>query len=248
MEYYLRELKSMKKFCEKFRRKVIEWTFTDEKTKRARSKPAFDLYCYTPIYQGYWKILYGVTYICEMLGIKLLEDNKEEMMRRIVFLNSPDSIKGRADFEWYLDFVESAFQQAEKKIKEKLQLLEEEEMHRLNEAVNCYIQGCNYAAVAMSVSAIEFRLLSLMQSVKSNPDLEKYTLGQLIDEYLQNKKEYKNIIPKKHEPLLNLCNTYRIFSVHPKKEKITRPIATSIINMTFTFLLDKKLKHKAETK
>jgi hypothetical protein len=108
------------------------------------------------------------------------------------------------------------------------------------------VEGCNYSTVAMAVSAIEFRLLNLMQSAKPNPQLENYTLGQLIDEYLQNEAEYNNVIPKRHEHLLNLCNTYRIFSVHPKKEKITRAIATSIVNLTFAFLLDKELKREAK--
>jgi len=67
--------------------------------------------------------------------------------------------------------------------------------------------------------AREFRLLSSMTSVSSDPKLAKMTLGQLINEYLDNKDEYRKIIPKKYEPLLEYCNTYRVFSVHPKKEK-----------------------------
>jgi len=58
-------------------------------------------------------------------------------------------------------------------VKEKLQMLENEETNRLEEALNCYVTGCCYAAIAMSVSAIEFRLLNLMQSVKPNPQLQQ---------------------------------------------------------------------------
>jgi len=175
-----------------------------------------------------------------MLGISVLELNKSMMMERIMILNSPELMIRRKEFERNVDFIRNIFKSAEGAIEKNFQLLDRKEIDRLDEAINCYLNGCNYSTVAMSVSAIEFRLLNLMQSVKSNPKLEKLTLGALINEYLLNKKEYKNIIPKKHEPLLNLCNTYRIFSVHPKKEKITRAIATSIINMTFAFLLDKK--------
>ena len=96
----------------------------------------------------------------------------------------------------------------------------------------------------MSVSAIEFRLLSLMTYGNPEAKLEQLTLGQLIREYLDNKKKYSNVIPKKHEPLLNHCNVYRIFSVHPKREEINKPIANSILNMTFMFLLDKDLAEK----
>jgi len=63
---------------------------------------------------------------------------------------------------------------------------------------------------------------------------------------LDDKQKYGSVIPKKHEPLLDHCNTYRIFSVHPKKEEINKPIASSILNMTFLFLLDKKLVQKAK--
>jgi hypothetical protein len=169
-------------------------------------------------------------------------------MERVMILNSPESIIQRKDFELNVNLIRNVFKDAEGEIKKKLHLLDRKEIDRLEEAINCYLNGCDYSTVAISVSAIEFRLLNLMQSAKPNSKLEKLSLGALISEYLQNKKEYKNIIPKKHEPLLNLCNTYRIFSVHPKKEKITRGIATSIINMTFAFLLDKKMKTKAEKK
>jgi len=87
---------------------------------------------------------------------------------------------------------------------------------------------------------MELALLS-MTSVSSDPKLAKITLGRLINEYLDNNDEYRKIIPKKYEPLLEYCNTYCVFSVHPKKEKISKSVATSIIHMTFQFLLDKEL-------
>lgn len=128
----------------------------------------------------------------------------------------------------------------------KLSLLNIEEKNRLDEALNCYISGCNYSAVAMSVSAVEFRLYSLMKIANPEAKLERLTLGALIDEYLKCKEKYMNIIPEKQEHLLNFSNTYRIFSVHPKKEKINRLISTSILNMSFSFLFDEELKALAE--
>lgn len=238
----------MEKFCENFKSLVIRIDFTDPKSNEILLEPLFDSYCWAPRYQEHWRILQGIVDICDLFGLELLEERKPIMMERVMFLCTPALITRRTDFEAHLDYIKNVFKDVQEEIRDKLQLLDVEEVNRLNEALNCYIQGCNYAAIAIAVSAIEFRLLNLMQLVKSNPDLEKYTLGELINEYLQNKKEYKNIIPKKHEPLLNLCNIYRIFSVHPKKEKITRAIATSIINMTFAFLLDKKMKQKAEAK
>ena len=98
----------------------------------------------------------------------------------------------------------------------------------------------------MSVSAIESRLFSLMMMKHHSDRLEKLTLGELIREYLENKERYENIISDKHLPLLQYCNTYRVFSVHPKKEKISRSNATSILCMTCNFLFDKDLKAQTE--
>lgn len=248
MRWYLRHLMSMEDFCEEFKHVVIDTEFTDLKTNKITSKPSIELYCWTPRYQEHWQILNDIVDLCDIFGIEYLEERKPMMVQRVKILNTPESIPIRSNFEFHLDYIKNVFKGVEKEVRNKLQLLDEEEEIRLNEALNCYIQGCKYSAVAMSVSAIEFRLLNLMQSVKPNPDLEKCTLGELVNEYLQNKKEYKNVIPKKYEPLLSLCNTYRIFSVHPKREKITKPITTSIVNMTFAFLLDEKIKHKAEMK
>lgn len=237
----------MVEFCEEFKREVIDKVFTDYKTQEVFSKPANDWYCWTPRYMEYWEILRVVVDTCDMLGIEFLEIRKPLMAERVTFLNNPEMISTLSRFESWLDYIK-VFKKSEKIIAEQLQLLNKEETRRLNEALNCYVEGCDYSAVAMSVSAIEFRLFSLMMSECPNPKLEELTLGQLIREYLDDKKKYSNVIPKKHEPLLEHCNTYRIFSVHPKREKVTRPIATSIINMTFIFLLDKKLKHKIETR
>jgi hypothetical protein len=236
----------MEDYCEGFKQKVIEAAFTNPKTNKTVPNASEYLYCWTPLYQSYWETISGVIEICELLGIRQLENKREDLVQFSNCLNSPESINSRSSFECYVDFIKEVFQNVKKEVTDKLNLLDEEEAFRLNEAFNCYVEGCNYSTVAMAVSAIEFRLLNLMQSAKPNPQLENYTLGQLIDEYLQNEAEYNNVIPKRHEHLLNLCNTYRIFSVHPKKEKITRAIATSIVNLTFAFLLDKELKREAK--
>lgn len=248
MKWYLWHLGSMKDFCEEFKRTIIDIEFTDSKNNKILSQPIFPMYCWTPRYQEYWREIRDIVGICDMLGIELLEERKPMMMERVISLNSPESIRYRSSFESYIDYIKDIFKNVENEIKDKLQLLDKEEMHRLNEALNCYVQGCNYSAVAMSVSAIESRLFSLMVSKHPDPKLKELTLGQLMREYLDNKTKYGKVIPKKHEPLLEHCNVYRIFSVHPKREKITRSIATSIISMTFAFLLDESLRHKAKVK
>jgi hypothetical protein len=246
MKQYLSILLQMTDYCEKFKADTISYAFTDSVSKKTLDNTRDYAYCFIPRFKAYWEVIRDIVDICDLLGISELDEEKSEMTQRVGFLHNPWAIATRAAFEQHLGFITWAFKRASDELTRKLQLLDEEEKARLNEALNCYIQGCNYAAVAMAVSAIEFRLLSLMKSVKPNPKLDEYTLGDLIWEYLQHKDEYENIIPNKHKPLLELCNQYRIFSVHPKKEKITRSIATSIINMAFAFLLDEELKHKAE--
>jgi hypothetical protein len=68
------------------------------------------------------------------------------------------------------------------------------------------------------------------------------TLGGLITEYLENENSYNRIIPQKHLQLLHYCNTYRVLSVHPKKEKITKSNATAVLSMTCSFLFDENMK------
>jgi hypothetical protein len=86
--------------------------------------------------------------------------------------------------------------------------------------------------------------------VSKNPseeaELEKLTLGQLIREYSGNKEQYGSVVLKKHLPLLDYCNVYRVFSAHPKREKVTRANATAIMSMTFSFLFDKEQKAKIQ--
>lgn len=247
MLQYLRRLYFIEKFFDDFKTQVINVWFRNSNRKEILREPLDHRYCWTPRYQQDWKFLYDIVNICDMFGVAYLEENKSTMMEKVDCLNKPDLVQDLSLFEFYMNTLKDGFKTAEKEIRHKLRLLDKEEMQRLDEALNCYITGCNYAAIAMSVSAIEFRLLNFMQSAKSDPRLERYTLGQLIDEYLKNKKEYKNMIPEKHEHLLRLCNTYRIFSVHPKKEKITKQIATSIINLAFAFLMDEKMKRKERT-
>jgi hypothetical protein len=246
MKWYLWHLESIVDFIEKFKKVVIDTEFTDHETKNSRSAPGVPLYCWTPRYQEYWTIIRDIVEMSDMLGIELLEERKHIMVDRTNSLNLPTCIPNRSAFETDIDYIKNQFKTVENEIKTKLRILDDEEKNRFNEALNCYFQGCNYSAVAMSVSAIESRLFSLMLSKCNNPKLEKLTLGQLITEYLENKSKYGNVIPKKHESLLEYCNVYRVFSVHPKREKITKSIATSIINMTFAFLFDENLKHKTQ--
>jgi len=245
MEYYLSRLCEIKEYIARFRKMVIETYFPDS-GNRIVDRPTESKYCWAFRYTDYWKVLSGIADICDMLGIEYLWENKGILKHHLVLLRTPDYADYRPNFTISIDVIARIFNDSEGEITDKLKLLDEEEMSRLNEAVNCYIETCNYATITMAVSSIEYRLFTLLKTAKADPRLDRLTLGELIREYLDHKADYKNIIPRKHEPLLDLCNQYRVFSIHPKKEKITRPITTSIINMAFAFLLDEELKKKTQ--
>ena len=247
IEDYLQHLLDMEKVCIDFENFVRERFFTDDKGIQKDQVNNHEIYfCHTPIYRKDFDVIKRTVEICDLFGIKYLERNKESLMARVSWLEDFRRAGNRLAFESYLKKIRTHFGNIKDELKDKISLLNPVEMDRLNEAIHCFLEGCYYSAVAMSVSAIEFRLFSLMMSICPDSKLEELTLGQLIREYLEDKQKYGNVIPKKHEPLLEHCNTYRIFSVHPKKEEINKPIASSILNLTFLFLLDKKLIKKAE--
>lgn len=232
----------MDKACKEFKEEIIDEVFKDPQFQLLQG-----LFCYTPLYQDLLKPIKGVIEVIEIFGIKPLEISKRYLQTILSYLENPDVVRHKELFQDYIGKLLKVFSKKtiKKEIQDKLSILSSEEISRLNEAIHCFLEECNYSAVAMSVSAIEFRLLSLMISACPDSRIERMTLGQLISEYLNNKEKYGRVIPKKYEPLLEHCNTYRIFSVHPKREKINKSVATSILHMTFQFLLDKNLIQKS---
>lgn len=241
-EDYLQDLLEFKRLCQDLR-ELVRTTFY-KKDGSLKEEGRYGFFCFYPNYTQKFLPIKRMTDICDLLGIEYFEKWKPALDRWINCLEDPHYLVTFDDFNESLKVLENTLEGLKDEIAEIVSLLDDREIDRLNEALHCFLEGCYYASVAMSVSAIEFRLFSLMNSVCPNPELEELTLGQLIGEYLDNKQRYSNVIPKKHEPLLQHCNTYRIFSVHPKKEKINKPVASSILNMTFLFLLDKKLKRE----
>ncbi len=174
--------------------------------------------------------------------IDLYDENKQEAKTAFERISS-SLLSGDLSFlSSHIQTIKSILSFIEEYLYEDFDLLTDEERKRLNEAFNCYIEELNYSSIIMSVSSIESRLYTLMYSKSLDEKLKDLTLGQLIKEYSDHKSTYHNVIPKKHQPLLEYCNTYRVFSVHPKEEKITRSNATVILCMTCSFLFDKNMK------
>lgn len=243
-EEYLQNLAMAHSVLQGFKQDMVNKFFRDKNYRLTSRAYDYPRYCYTPTYRERFETIRRMIEISEMLGIKKLDKKKDKLVKNITLLQDPKSIEQREDLENLASEITMIFSGASNEIGDKISLLSSNELDRLNEAIHCLFEGCYYSAIAMSVSAIEFRLLSLMTRANPEAKLEELTLGQLIREYLDKKKEYGHVIPKKHEPLLNHCNVYRIFSVHPKKEEISKPVASSILNMTFMFLLDRNLAEK----
>jgi Zn-finger protein len=241
---YLSTLYFISEFIDDFEKNAADPIYYN--MQKGKLMEPYWFYCFCPKYMKYWQPLNDIISISDIFGIEVLETNKRLLIHYIEFLANPQIVESLQEFKSNLNAIRKTYKIAENEIKEKINLLDKEELRRLNEAINCFICGLNYSTVTMSVSAIENRLFCLMYSKCKEDKLEELTLGQLIREYLDNKIKYSSIVPKKHEPLLEYSNTYRIFSVHPKKERITRPIATSIFYMTCSFLFDKDMKITAE--
>lgn len=173
-----------------------------------------------------------------------LESAKGELQRKIHMLEEErEETKNWKPFEILTKEIEKPFVDSSGELNQLYRQLQDKEKQRLCEALHDYLEGGYYSSVAMAVSTIEYRLLVLMKKANSNEaaKLEEMTFGGLIKEYLDHEKDkYQNLLPSVHKPLLQLCNTYRIFSVHPKQEEINRKVATSVLNLTLEFLLDEK--------
>jgi hypothetical protein len=238
---YLSMLSAVSDYIESFRKEIVKVFF--EETEKTKSE-----FVNTPLYQSYWAHLNNIVNVSDVLGIEGLQNCKAILSNNLNFLIDREFPCYKATFQECLRDIGLNFQEAKEEIREKLTLLEEDEWIRLNEALNCYIEELNYSAVVMSVSAVESRLYTLMVCKNPNEEqkLKKLTLGELIKEYLSNTQKYSRVVLNKHLPLLKFCNVYRIFSVHPKKEKITRANATAIMSMTCSFLFDKEQKAKIQ--
>ncbi len=237
---YLSYFKNATEECERFKESVIDVYFNGGK-KQVCNVPFFVL---LPDYQEDFLPVKKCTQLYRILGLSALGKRGPNFYRAASYLDDNTIIRRKEDFTINIDLLIVSFKFVRDEIAVFCSAFDEEEKERINEAIHNHLEGCNYSCVAMSVSAVESRLLKLMciASHDSKPQLEKKTLGQLIVEYIDNKSRYKNVVPEKHEHLLGLSNTYRIFSVHPKKQRITGRLASSIFNLAIEFLTDPNSK------
>ena len=248
MEYYIEHLSRIDEFCLEFKKLMLKRHLVFKFNSRLVPSYLRKQVISSPFYQHYLNPLKGLVQIVDAFGIPYLALNKEYLQSYVSSLENEDVIGKRSGFEESINPIIKFFSSdTMKTIKDKISLLKPEEIIRLDEAIHCFFQNCNYASVVMSVSAVESRLLLLMNSLCPNSKtrygklIKESSLGQLVGEYLDNEEKYNNIVPPRHRTLLQHCNNIRIFSAHPKKEIIDKSDATSILYMAFRFLLDENV-------
>lgn len=236
---YISNLENILSLCDNFE-KSIKTIFFNEGQAEESSRPDF---VWSRVYRERLEPIKACVELCQILQLRL-PNFEYEFHDAASSLEKPLGTRNLKDLNLHLRGIRLGFQIVSKEVSAFCSAFDKEEKERVNEAIHTFREGCNYSCVAMSVSAVESRLLKLMclASPGSERALEKKTLGQLIVEYTENKGEYKNVVPDKHEPLLQLCNTYRTFSVHPKKQRIKGTVASSILNLAIEFLTDQATK------
>ena len=233
---YISNLEHADEICESFKASIIYVFYS----KGSVTESITPNYCETKVYQSYFIPVKRCVELCRFLKPKSIAGFEDNLYKAITCLEDSTKVRNISDFNIQFDVLKSHLSLVKHEMLPFCSSFDDEERERINEAIHAYFENCTYSCIAMSVSAVESRLLKLMSLANHDaiPKLEDMTLGQLITEYMQNKEAYKNAVPKKHKALLELCNTYRVFSVHPKKEDISAGIASSILNLSLAFLTD----------
>ncbi len=240
---YLRKLRDITGICIRFQNEVVGLWFTSggKLTDYASERD----YCYMPAYRAHYDVLARCIEIVNLIGVTTIESesNIQKLQDLAHYLDNALALRNasRNGFEDIVNRMMAIFSKGSVEIEKLLSPLSRNEEERLNEALHCYFEGCYFSTVAMAVTAIEYRLLRWMKEVNpSDTKLDELTLGQLVNKCL-SQEEYRSRLPTKYHPLLQLCNEYRIFSVHAKTEEINKRIAGSILSLSMEFLFDSEL-------
>ena len=235
--------------------KRTKWIFTQATRGSKNWCPfthdhGFDLGCYlrNPAVQYLMKLLQSFMLRFEFLNIR--KYSLDEMKKLYSSLTEIGAIISYENFSEKIQSFKELVKIHAEDVSKKMDLLTCDECIRLDESLVCYENYCFFASVVMAVSAVESRMHHLLKKTDSKTyksDFERATLGQLLrlfdeNHYKEQKfRKLKSILPKKHKPLVEILNQYRVFSAHPKEEKVDHKIAESVLNLSFSFLLDEEL-------
>lgn len=239
---YIGSFQDIERLCNQFEERVSQVYFASGKV----GVPANTSYCETKYYLEIFHPIKACADLCRTMKPSTLND-PTALYDSLASLGNYSDVNDWKMFSLNLNLVKSILGGVSEEMVNMFSSLDEQEKGRINKAIHNHFEDCHYSCVAMSVSAAESRLLKLMCIVnpQSEQELETKTLGQLISDYVSNRESYKKVVPEKHEPLLQLCNTYRIFSVHPKKEEIPGMVAVSILGLAIAFLTDPENRPEA---
>ncbi|MHA1202991.1 MAG: hypothetical protein ACTSQ4_10785 [Candidatus Heimdallarchaeaceae archaeon] len=142
--------------------------------------------------------------------------------------------------------LKSYFEKFNKVINKRKKIFCDIERSRINEALFTFSSKCYLSAIINCAVVLESRLLKILKEknevfLRSINSRMQFTLGQLINTYLENKDKFQNTIPVKYDNLLKACNSYRILSAHAKNEELSINDAQAVLSMTFSFMLDERL-------
>jgi hypothetical protein len=162
-----------------------------EKSDTPQGEWYYGHFCYHPEYQQRLETIKRCIQISYVFGISKLNAIQPKLLEEAHKLGQPELVKTRRNFEGYLDYISSTFTAEGFPISGMISQLHATESERLLEAVHCLFEGCRYSAVAMAVSAIEFRLLEFMKQINpsASKELERRPLGSLIEECLSSKPQ-----------------------------------------------------------
>jgi hypothetical protein len=233
---YISNLSQVPELCDHFEQTVRKNLFDDG--RRNQSKMAN--FSWTPLYQEWLKPIKSALKAYQLLRLDYLGDQEHTALEAAFRLEEPSWVFTLTDFSRSVYLIRVPFLMTKEMFRSFSACFDEQERARINEAIHTLGEDCYFSSVVMSVSAVEARLLALMchASPEAKPRLERLTLGRLTFHYSAKKGQFKSVVPEKHEPLLSLCNTYRVFSAHPKKQNVTRAVASSILKLGVDFLID----------
>ncbi len=170
----------------------------------------------------------------------------DEYSNNINILKFQQNVFTYEDFKKCLSEISYAIESLDDDVQNKIRNLSCEECIRLDESLIDYSNNCKYSSVIMAVSAVELRLHKMIKNldnIRYEKQFENATLGQIVSEFTTNGqyKDIQDLLPKKHLPLIQLLNKYRIYAVHPKNVMIPQQVVESILLLSFAFLTDSEI-------
>lgn len=170
-------------------------------------------------------------------------------------LKLPHKNKDWYTFKFNTENIQDFLKDISPRVCEKIKKFTCLECERVWESIRCFNFQSYHASTILIVSGLESRLHTLIKGKNATlykKEIKNFTFGRILGlrdpesfkdiKFQKIKRIITNLIQEKHMPLMKLLNYYRIVSAHPSLENINKNVAKSIITLSFSFLLDEKLK------